>query len=227
MRIDIISAVPELLDGPINQSILKRAAEKGLAEIVVHNLRDYGLGPYRQIDDKIYGGSAGMVLMVEPVSNCINDLKKERNYDDVIYMSPDGERFNQSMANTMSLKENFILLCGHYKGIDERIREHFVTRDISVGDFVLTGGELAAAIIADAVVRLLPGVISDETSALTDSFQDGLLAPPIYTRPAEFNGWKVPDVLLSGHFAEIEKWNDTMAIKRTEERRPDLLAGDD
>lgn len=223
MRIDIISAVPELLDGPVNQSILKRAGDKGLAEIVVHNLRDYGHGPYRQIDDKIYGGSAGMVLMVEPVSNCINDLKKERDYDDIIYMTPDGETFNQSLANQMSLQKNLVLLCGHYKGIDQRIRDHIITKEISIGDFVLTGGELAAAMIADAVVRLLPGVISDETSALTDSFQDGLLAPPIYTRPADYKGWKVPDILLSGHFAEIEKWNDEMALKRTEERRPDLL----
>lgn len=223
MRIDIISAVPELLDGPVNQSILKRAADKNLAEIVVHNLRDYGKGPYKQIDDKIYGGNAGMVLMIEPVSNCINDLKKERTYDEVIYMTPDGERFNQSMANTLSLKNNLILLCGHYKGIDERIREHFITREITIGDYVLTGGELAAAVVSDAIVRLIPGVISDETSALTDSFQDGLLSPPIYTRPAEYNGWKVPDILLSGHFAEIEKWNDDQALKRTKERRPDLL----
>ncbi len=223
MRIDIISAVPELLDGPINQSILKRAADKQLAEIKVHNLRDYGKGPYRQIDDKIYGGNAGMVLMIEPVLNCINDLKKERSYDEVIYMTPDGEQFNQAMANSLSLQKNFIILCGHYKGIDERIREHLITKEISIGDYVLTGGELAAAIVADAVVRLLPGVISDETSALTDSFQDGLLSPPIYTRPADYKGWQVPDILLSGHFAEIEKWNDEMAIKRTEQRRPDLL----
>ncbi|MFT5724202.1 MAG: tRNA (guanine37-N1)-methyltransferase [Bacteroidia bacterium] len=224
MRIDIISAVPDLLDGPVNQSILKRAGDKGLAEIVVHNLRDYGLGPYRQIDDKIYGGSAGMVLMIEPISNCIKDLQKERSYDDVIYMTPDGKTFDQSMANQMSLQQNLIILCGHYKGIDERIRDHFITKEISIGDFVLTGGELAAAMIADAVIRLIPGVISNETSALTDSFQDGLLAPPIYTRPADYNGWKVPDIVLSGHFAEIEKWNDEMALKRTEDRRPDLLA---
>lgn len=223
MRIDIISAVPELLEGPVNQSILKRASDKGLAEVVVHNLRDYGQGQYRQIDDKIYGGSAGMVLMIEPIANCINDLKKERSYDDVIYMTPDGGTFNQSMANQMSLQQNLILLCGHYKGIDQRIRDHFITKEISIGDFVLTGGELAAALIADAVIRLIPGVISDETSALTDSFQDGLLAPPIYTRPAEYEGMKVPDILLSGHFAEIEKWNDEMALKRTQDRRPDLL----
>ena len=223
MRIDIISAVPELLDSPINTSILKRAQDKGIAEIVVHNLRDYGFGPYKQIDDKIYGGSAGMVLMVEPIYNCINDLKRERDYDEVIYMTPDGERFTQAAANALSLKGNIILLCGHYKGIDERIREHLITREISVGDYVLTGGELGAAIITDAVVRLLPGVISDETSALTDSFQDNLLAPPIYTRPADFNGWKVPDILLSGHFAKIESWNEEMALKRTQERRPDLL----
>lgn len=223
MQIDIITAVPELLDGPINQSILKRASDKELAKINVHNLREYGMGAYRQIDDKIYGGNAGMVLMIEPVLNCINDLKKERNYDEVIYMTPDGDRFNQSRANTLSMCKNLIILCGHYKGIDERIREHLVTMEISIGDYVLTGGELAAAIVADAVVRLLPGVLSDETSALTDSFQDDLLSPPIYTRPAEYNGWKVPDVLLSGNFAEIEKWNDKMALKRTQERRPDLL----
>ncbi len=223
MRIDIITAVPELLEGPVNQSILKRAQDKGLAEIVVHNLRDYGQGAYRQIDDKIYGGNAGMVLMVEPVDQCITDLKKERSYDEIIYMTPDGERFNQGIANQLSLKQNLILLCGHYKGIDERIREHMVTREISIGDYVLTGGELAAAIVTDAVVRLIPGVISDETSALTDSFQDNLLSPPIYTRPSEYKGWKVPDVLTSGNFAEIEKWNDEMALKRTQERRPDLL----
>ncbi len=223
MRIDIITAVPELLEGPVNQSILKRAQDKGLAEIVAHNLRDYGQGAYRQIDDKIYGGNAGMVLMVEPVDQCITDLKKERSYDEIIYMTPDGERFNQGIANQLSLQQNLILLCGHYKGIDERIREHMVTREISIGDYVLTGGELAAAIVTDAVVRLIPGVISDETSALTDSFQDNLLSPPIYTRPAEYKGWKVPDVLTSGNFAEIEKWNDEMALKRTQERRPDLL----
>jgi len=223
MRIDIITAVPELLEGPVNQSILKRAQDKGLAEIVVHNLRDYGQGAYRQIDDKIYGGNAGMVLMVEPVDQCITDLKKERSYDEIIYMTPDGERFNQGIANQLSLQQNLILLCGHYKGIDERIREHMVTREISIGDYVLTGGELAAAIVTDAVVRLIPGVISDETSALTDSFQDNLLSPPIYTRPADYKGWKVPDVLTSGNFAEIEKWNDEMALKRTQERRPDLL----
>jgi len=223
MRIDIITAVPELLEGPVNQSILKRAQDKGLAEIVVHNLRDYGQGAYRQIDDKIYGGNAGMVLMVEPVDQCITDLKKERSYDEIIYMTPDGERFNQGIANQLSLQQNLILLCGHYKGIDERIREHMVTREISIGDYVLTGGELAAAIVTDAVVRLIPGVISDETSALTDSFQDNLLSPPIYTRPSEYKGWKVPDVLTSGNFAEIEKWNDEMALKRTQERRPDLL----
>lgn len=223
MRIDIITAVPELLEGPVNQSILKRAQDKALAEIVVHNLRDYGQGAYRQIDDKIYGGNAGMVLMVEPVDQCISDLKKDRSYDEVIYMTPDGERFNQGIANQLSLQQNLILLCGHYKGIDERIREHMVTREISIGDYVLTGGELAAAIVTDALVRLIPGVISDETSALTDSFQDNLLSPPIYTRPAEYKGWKVPDVLTSGNFAEIEKWNDEMALKRTQDRRPDLL----
>ncbi|MCB9263211.1 MAG: tRNA (guanosine(37)-N1)-methyltransferase TrmD [Flavobacteriales bacterium] len=226
MQIDIISAVPELLEGPVNQSILKRASDKGLAKINVINLRDYGLGGYRQIDDKIYGGNAGMVLMIEPIANCINDLKSKRDYEEIIYMTPDGEKFNQPMANRLSMKKNLIILCGHYKGIDERIRQHFITKEISIGDYVLTGGELAAAVVADAIVRLLPGVISDETSALTDSFQDNLLSPPIYTRPADFNGWKVPDILLSGHFAEIEKWNEQMAIKRTEERRPDMLESD-
>jgi tRNA (guanine37-N1)-methyltransferase len=223
MRIDIISAVPDLLDGPINQSILKRAEDKGLAEVRVHNLRDYGLGPYKQIDDKIYGGNAGMVLMIEPILNCINDLKRERDYDQIIYMTPDGEKFNQPMANQLSMAKNLILLCGHYKGIDERIREHVITKEITIGDYVLTGGELAAAVVSDAIIRLIPGVISDETSALTDSFQDGLLSPPIYTRPADYDGWKVPDILLSGHFANIEKWNDEMALKRTQDRRPDLL----
>ncbi|MBI1305915.1 MAG: tRNA (guanosine(37)-N1)-methyltransferase TrmD [Bacteroidetes bacterium] len=223
MRIDIITVLPELLHGPVNQSILKRASDKGLAQIHVHNLRDFGIGNYKQIDDKIYGGNAGMVMMIEPIVNCIESLQKERTYDEVIYMTPDGKLFDQPTANRLSLLENIIILCGHYKGIDQRIREHFITMEISIGNYVLTGGELAAAVVSDAMVRLIPGVISDETSALTDSFQDGLLSPPIYTRPAEYRGWKVPDILLSGNFAEIEKWNDHQALERTLKLRPDLL----
>ncbi|MCB0733901.1 MAG: tRNA (guanosine(37)-N1)-methyltransferase TrmD [Flavobacteriales bacterium] len=223
MRLDIITVIPDFFQGPVTTSILKRASDKGLATIVVHDLRDFGLGNYKQVDDKIYGGSAGMVLMIEPILNCIESLKAQRTYDEVIYLTPDGETFNQRMANSLSLKQNLILLCGHYKGIDHRIREHVITREISIGDYVLTGGELGAAIIADAVIRLIPGVISDETSALTDSFQDGLLSAPIYTRPADYNGWTVPEVLTSGNFAEIEKWNEEQALERTQQLRPDLL----
>ena len=223
MRIDILTVVPELLESPLSHSIVGRAIKKGLVEIHVHNLRKYGKGPRQQVDDYSYGGDAGMVLMLEPVFNMIQELKAEREYEEVIYMSPDGEILNQNIANELSLKGNIIILCGHYKGIDHRIREHLVTREISVGDYVLTGGELAAAIITDSVVRLLPGAIGDEASALTDCFQDDLLAPPVYTRPAEFNGWKVPDVLLSGNFAEIAKWQDEQALARTQALRPDLL----
>jgi len=223
MRIDIITVLPELLEGPVNQSILKRARERSLVNIVIHNLRDYGIGKYKQVDDKIYGGNAGMVMMIEPILNCINELKGQREYDEIIYMSPDGELFDQPMANRLSLYKNIVLLCGHYKGIDQRIRDHLITKEISIGNYVLTGGELAAAVIADSICRILPGVISDETSALTDSFQDGLLSPPIYTRPADYNGWKVPDVLLSGNFAEISKWNDEQALERTKKLRPNLL----
>jgi tRNA (guanine37-N1)-methyltransferase len=223
MRIDILTVVPELLTSPLNQSILRRAQEKGLAEIVVHNIRDYTLSKHGQVDDYPFGGEAGMVMMIEPVFRLIEKLKSEREYDEIIFTSPDGITYNQQEANRLSTLGNIIILCGHYKGIDYRIREHLITREISVGDYVLTGGELAAAIIADSVVRLLPGAIGDEESALTDSFQDNLLAPPIYTRPAEFNGWKVPDVLLSGHFAEIEKWQDEQAYLRTKALRPDLL----
>ncbi len=223
IRIDIISVLPELLESPFQHSILKRAADKGLLEVVVHDLRKYGLGKHQQVDDYQYGGGAGMVMMLEPVVSCMEDLQKERTYDEIIYMTPDGERFQQSIANQLSLKNNLLILCGHYKGIDERIREHFITREISVGDYVLSGGELPAAILVDAIGRLIPGVLGDETSALTDSFQDNLLAPPVYTRPAEYRGWKVPELLLSGNFPKIEEWRYEQALKRTQERRPDLL----
>lgn len=223
MRIDIISAVPELLDSPLNFSILKRAQEKGLVEICVHNLRDYAIDKHRHVDDYAYGFGAGMVLLIEPVDRIITQLKSERNYDEIIYTSPDGEKFNQPLANRLSLTENLIILCGHYKGIDHRIREHFITKEISIGDFVLTGGEIPAALMADAIVRLIPGAISDETSALSDSFQDNLLAPPVYTRPAEYKGWKVPDILLSGHQAKIENWMHEQSVERTKRLRPDLL----
>ena len=223
MRIDIISAVPELLESPLNYSIVKRAKEKGLVEIKVHNLRDYSTDKHRHIDDYAFGFGAGMVLQIEPIDRVISILKNERNYDEVIYTSPDGERFNQRLANRFSLYENIIILCGHYKGIDQRIREHLITKEISIGDFVLTGGELPAAIMTDAIVRLMPGAISDETSALSDSFQDNLLAPPVYTRPADYKGWKVPDILLSGHQAKIEEWLHQQSIERTKQLRPDLL----
>ena len=223
MRIDIISAVPELLESPLSHSIVGRAIKKGLGEIEVHNLRKYGLGPRKNIDDYSYGGDAGMVLMVEPVYRMIEELKAQRDYDEVIYLSPDGERLDQSISNELSLKENIILLCGHYKGIDHRIREHLVTREISVGDYVVSGGEIPAALLADSIVRLIPGALTDETSALSDSFQDDLLSPPVYTRPAEFNGWKVPDVLLSGNPKLIQAWQDEMALERTRMLRPELL----
>lgn len=223
MRIDIISCVPALLESPFSHSILQRAQDKGLVTVHVHDLRDYAAGKQRQIDDYAFGGGAGMVLMVEPIDRCISQLKAERVYDEVIYMSPDGVVLTQRMANGISLLKNVIILCGHYKGVDERVREHFITREISVGDYVLSGGELAAAVLADAVIRLLPGVLNDETSALTDSFQDNLLAPPVYTRPAEYQGWKVPEVLRSGHEANIEAWRFEQSVKRTEQRRPDLL----
>ena len=222
MRIDIITVLPEMIEGFINESILARAQKKGLAEIHLHNLRDYTQDKWRRVDDYPYGGSAGMVMQCEPIDRCISKLKGERDYDDVIYVSPDGETFNQKMANEMSLQGNLIILCGHYKGIDQRIREHLITREISVGDYVLTGGELPAAIMVDAVVRLLPGVIGDAESALSDTFQDDLLAPPIYTRPADYKGWKVPDVLLSGHAARIEAWKMECALERTKRLRPDL-----
>ncbi|MBO5693117.1 MAG: tRNA (guanosine(37)-N1)-methyltransferase TrmD [Tidjanibacter sp.] len=223
MRIDILTVVPDLLTSPLNESILRRAQEKGLAEIVVHNIRDHTPYKHGQVDDYPFGGEAGMVMMIEPVYRLIEKLKSERHYDEIIFTSPDGATYNQQEANRLSTLENIIILCGHYKGIDHRIREHIITKEISVGDYVLTGGELAAAIIADSVVRLLPGAIGDEESALTDSFQDNLLAPPIYTRPAEFNGWRVPEVLTSGNFAKIEAWREEQAYERTKLLRPDLL----
>lgn len=223
MRIDIVSVLPELLESPLQHSIMKRAQEKGLLEVHVHNLRTYGLGKHRQVDDMQYGGGAGMVMMPEPIANCFDDLMKERTYDEIIYLTPDGERLNQSMSNRLSLKNNLLFLCGHYKGVDERIREEYITLEISIGDFVLSGGELPAAVLVDSIGRLIPGVLNDETSALFDSFQDDMLAPPVYTRPADFRGNFVPDVLLSGHFAKIEAWRDEQALKRTQERRPDLL----
>ncbi|UKJ07840.1 tRNA (guanosine(37)-N1)-methyltransferase TrmD [Solitalea lacus] len=223
MRIDIITVLPQLLDSPFAHSILKRAQSKGLAEIVVHNLRDYSSNKHKTVDDYPYGGGSGMVMMVEPFVLCIEKLKAERDYDEVIFMTPDGEVLNQSICNQLSTQKNFIVLCGHYKGIDNRIREHFVTREISIGDYVLSGGELPAAILVDAVVRLIPGVLSDETSALSDSFQGDLLDAPVYTRPAEFRGWKVPDILLSGNTPEIEKWRYEQSLERTRTRRPDLL----
>ena len=223
MRIDIITAVPELLDSPLNHSIVKRARDKGLVELYVHNLREYSTNKHRRVDDYAFGFSAGMVLQIEPIDSIITKLKSERNYDEVIYTSPDGEQFNQKMANRMSMHENLIILCGHYKGIDHRIREHLITKEITIGDFVLTGGELPAAIMTDAIVRLIPGAIGDEQSALSDSFQDNLLAPPVYTRPAEYKGWRVPDILLSGHQAKVDEWNHQQAVERTRLLRPDLL----
>lgn len=223
MRIDIITVLPELLQSPFEASIVKRAIEKEAVEIYIHNLRDYSTNAYKQIDDYQFGGGAGMVMMIEPIDKCISQLKSERDYDDIIYMTPDGKTFDQPMANQLSLKKNLIILCGHYKGVDQRVRDQFITREISIGDFVLSGGELGAAVVCDAIIRLIPGVLGDETSALTDSFQDDLLAPPIYTRPAEYKGWKVPEILLSGHTQKIEEWREDQAYKHTEERRPDLL----
>jgi len=223
MRIDIISAVPELLESPLNYSIIKRAREKSLVEIYVHNLRDYTQDKHRRVDDYAFGFAAGMVLQIEPVDKIISSLKSQRNYDEVIYTSPDGIVFNQHEANQLSMKENLIILCGHYKGIDHRIREHLITREISIGDYVLTGGELAAAVITDSIVRLLPGAISDETSALSDSFQDNLLSPPVYTRPADYKGWKVPEVLLSGNDKLVDDWKLQQSIERTRRLRPDLF----
>lgn len=223
MRIDILTVVPELLESPLSHSIVGRAIKKGLVEIHVHNLRKYGIGPRKNVDDYSYGGDAGMVMMVEPVFRMIEELRSEREYDEVIYMSPDGERLNQAISNELSLKGNLIILCGHYKGIDHRIREHLVTREISVGDYVVSGGEIPAALLADSIIRLIPGALSDETSALSDSFQDNLLSAPVYTRPVEFNGWRVPDVLLCGDPKKIQVWQDEQALERTKALRPELL----
>ncbi|GGX28552.1 tRNA (guanosine(37)-N1)-methyltransferase TrmD [Aquimarina muelleri] len=223
MRIDIITVVPDILKSPFQASIMKRSIDKGLVEVNLHNLRDYTDTNYKQVDDYQFGGGAGMVMMIEPIDKCISKLKSERDYDEIIYMTPDGNTLNQSIANQLSLKGNLIILCGHYKGVDQRVRDHFITKEISIGDYVLSGGELGALILCDAIIRLIPGVLGNETSALTDSFQDNLLAPPIYTRPAEYNGWKVPDVLTSGNFPKIETWREEQAYQRTKERRPDLL----
>lgn len=223
MRIDILTVLPEMLESPLGCSILKRAQDKGLAQIVVHNLRDYTVDKHRKVDDYPFGGEAGMVMKVQPVDACISELKSQRHYDEVIFTSPDGETFNQQTANILSMLDNIIILCGHYKGVDYRIREHLITREISIGDYVLTGGELPALCITDAIVRLIPGAIGDEQSALSDSFQDGLLAPPVYTRPADYNGWRVPDILLSGHEARIADWRYEQALERTRRLRPDLL----
>ena len=226
MKIDIISVIPDLLQSPFAHSIMKRARDKQLLEVTVINLREYTTYARAQVDDYAFGGGAGMVMMIEPLVNAIESLQKKTTYDEVIFLTPDGQTFNQQMANSFSLKNNLLLICGHYKGIDERVREHFVTKEISIGDYVLSGGELAAAVLVDAIGRLLPGVLNDETSALTDSFQDNLLAPPVYTRPVDFRGWKVPDVLLSGNHKLIEEWRHNKAIKRTEERRPDIISND-
>ena len=223
MRIDIITILPQLMESPLDHSILKRAREKGLLEVQLHNLRDYTPYKHGQVDDYQYGGGAGMVMMAEPLVHCIESLQKEHRYDEIIYMTPDGQRLQQQMANQLSLKKELLIIAGHYRGIDERVREHFVSMEISIGDYVLSGGELPALVLTDAIGRLLPGVLGDETSALTDSFQDGILSPPVYTRPAEFRGWKVPEVLLSGNFPAIEAWREEEALKRTRERRPDLL----
>lgn len=223
MHIDIISAVPDLLQSPFAHSILKRAINNKLVEVNLINLRDYATSKQKQIDDYAFGGGAGMVLMIEPIAACINSLKAQRHYDEIIYMSPDGELLNQKLCNQLSLLKNIIILCGHYKGVDERVRQHFITKEISIGDYVLSGGEIPAAVLSDAVIRLLPGVLNDETSALSDSFQDNLLAPPVYTRPQDFKGLKVPDVLMSGHTANIDKWRHEQSVERTKTRRPDLL----
>lgn len=223
MRIDILTILPALLKGPFSDSIMKRAQEKGLSEIYIHNIRNYSSDKHKNVDDYQYGGGAGMVMSIEPIAKIIEQLKAERKYDEIIYMTPDGELLEQSISNELSIKNNIMILCGHYKGVDERVREHYITRELSIGSYVLSGGELAAAVLVDSVVRLIPGVLNNETSALTDSFQDNLLSPPVYTRPPEYNGWKVPEVLLSGDFKSIDKWREEKAIERTKKRRPDLL----
>ena len=225
MRIDIITVHPELIESPFQHSIVKRGISKGLAEVNLINLRDFAFNKHKSVDDYQFGGGAGMVMCIEPLVNCIEHLQSQRTYDEIIFMTPDGENFTQPIANQLSIQKNLLLICGHYKGIDQRVRDHFITREISIGDFVLSGGELAAAVVTDAIIRLIPGVLSDETSALSDSFQDGLLAPPVYTRPAEFRGLKVPEILLSGDFKKIEQWRHEQAIERTKTRRPDLLGG--
>lgn len=227
IRIDILSVVPELLESPLNHSIIKRAKDKNLAEIIIHDLREYGKGKYKQVDDYGFGGDAGMIMMIEPVYKVISRLKNERNYDEIIYMSPDGELLNQSTSNRLSCLKNIIILCGHYKGIDHRIREHLITKEISIGNYVLSGGEIPAAVVIDSIIRLIPGAIGDETSALSDSFQDEMLAPPIYTRPADFKGWKVPDVLLSGNPKLIKEWQETQSVERTRKLRPNMLNEND
>lgn len=224
MRIDILTIIPEMFEGPFNHSIIKRAISKGHVQIYIHNIRDYSNSKHKNVDDYPFGFSSGMVMMVQPIADCIEKLKSERNYDEIIFLTPDGETLNQQVANQLSLKENIILLCGHYKGVDERIREKYITREISIGDYVLSGGELAAAVVSDSIIRLIPGVLNDETSALSDSFQDSLLSPPVYTRPADYLGMKVPDVLLSGNEKEVKKWNYEQALERTKKRRPDLLS---
>lgn len=223
MRIDIITVLPQLLESPFQHSILKRAIDKGLVEVNLINLRDYSTDKHKSVDDYAFGGGAGMVMGIEPIANCINALKAERQYDEIIYTSPDGETLNQKISNQLSTLNNIMILCGHYKGVDQRVRDHFITKEISIGDYVLSGGELAAAVICDSVIRIIPGAISDETSALTDSFQDNLLAPPVYTRPADYNGWKVPEILLSGHAEKIDNWRHEQSLERTKQRRPDLL----
>jgi tRNA (guanine37-N1)-methyltransferase len=223
MRIDIITVLPDLLRSPFEASIMKRAIDKGFVEVHFHNLRDYATNKHKNVDDYQFGGGAGMVMMVEPIDLCITKLKSDREYDEIIYMTPDGETLNQKMANKMSMYENIIILCGHYKGVDQRVRDHFITKEISIGDYVLSGGELGALVLSDAIIRLIPGVLSDETSALSDSFQDNLLSGPIYTRPADYKGWKVPDILLSGNFAKIDEWREQKALEHTQNRRPDLL----
>lgn len=227
MRIDILTILPDLLNGPFSESIMKRAQEKGHLELAIHNIRDYSINKHRKVDDTQYGGGAGMVMTMQPIVDLIEKLKNERTYDEIIFMTPDGEVLEQDLCNDLSLKENIIILCGHYKGIDERIREHYITKEISIGSYVLTGGELGAAVLVDSIVRLIPGVINDETSALTDSFQDNLLSPPVYTKPSDYKGMKVPEILLSGNFAKIDKWREEKALERTKQRRPDILKGKD